>query len=64
MPRKQRFKPSRKPKPVQPPEAMESPEIQRSNAPLSTDIETGNPVRSSEDSVSVIEKPGTDTHRA
>jgi hypothetical protein len=59
MPRKQRFKPSRKPKL---PQAAEVTEIQRTaepaRAPQSIDIETAQPARSQADSSSVIESSG------
>lgn len=65
MPRKQRFKPSRKPKP---PQAAEVTEIQRTaepqRAPQTEDIETGQPARLQGDSPSVIESEGAEPNRA
>ena len=63
MPRKQRFKPSRKPKPVQ---TNEVAEVQRIAQPTSEpqrpspieDIETAQPARSQADSSAVIEDVG------
>jgi hypothetical protein len=59
MPRKQRFKPSRKPKPIEPIEAVE---VQRNeqdpkngNGAEATDIETDRSARSPVDVPSVIE---------
>lgn len=58
MPRKQRFKPSRKPKQPQP---AEIPEIQPTSTSAQTsDVERGEPVRSHGDaSTSVIEESNT-----
>jgi len=72
MPRKQRFKPSRKPKPQMTPEI---PEVQRTSDPVNPepdrvrpyipdDIETGQSSRSSTDTSSVIEDAGSESHRA
>jgi len=72
MPRKQRFKPSRKPKPQMTPEITE---VQRTSDPVNPepdhvrpyipdDIESGQSSRSSTDSSSVIEDVGSESHRA
>ena len=72
MPRKQRFKPSRKPKPQLSPELSE---VQRTADPvipgeatarpyISEDIESGQPARSQGDTTSVIEEVGSESHRA
>ena len=59
MPRKQRFKPSRKPKLPQPAEVIETTEPQRSSSPTQPeDIESGQQARSQPDTSSVIEGSG------
>jgi hypothetical protein len=63
MPRKQRFKPSRKPKQ---PQTVEGTEVQRTATPIdpprpqpSEDIETAQPTRSQVDTSAVIEDTNT-----
>lgn len=76
MPRKQRFKPSRKPKPAQNPTTEQTssdqlPNSGRQNDPGSEpakpssnpgDIESGGPMRTREDTSSVVEDVGSEVH--
>jgi hypothetical protein len=61
MPRKQRFKPSRKPKP---PQSAEITEIQPTSHPVQTEVEHAQPARTPQDQTSVIEESDNDSHRA
>jgi hypothetical protein len=61
MPRKQRFKPSRKPKPIQAPEVTE---IQPTQQSSTGEVEHAGPARTQQDQSAVIEKSSNDSHRA
>ena len=61
MPRKQRFKPSRKPKPIQ---SAEITEIQPTVQAAQMDVEHAQPARSQADQRAVIEESDNDSHRA
>jgi hypothetical protein len=61
MPRKQRFKPSRKPKPLQ---SNEITEIQPTVQSAQTEVEHAQPARTQQDQRSVIEESDNDSHRA
>ena len=61
MPRKQRFKPSRKPKPIQ---SAEMTEIQPTAHSVQTEVEHAQPVRTQGDQRAVIEEADSDSHRA
>ena len=61
MPRKQRFKPSRKPKPIQ---NNEITELQSTVQSVQTEVEHAQPARTQGDQRSVIEESDNDSHRA
>ena len=61
MPRKQRFKPSRKPKPIQ---SNEITEIQPTSHNVQTEVEHAQPARTQGDQRAVIEESDNDSHRA
>ena len=61
MPRKQRFKPSRKPKPVQ---TVEVTEIQRTAQSSADVIESAQPARTPQENSAVIEDAASEQDRA